>query len=101
MTFACLWSSSFTSESMTGLVPALLKIVPRLSVDSDRRLIWADTRSLPPTEISRQIITASGQYEVSNAQLGLSRVPIIAEVAARLIGLSSATTLIPDGKERE
>jgi hypothetical protein len=41
MTFACLWSSSFTSESMTSLVPALLKIVPRLSVDVERRLIWA------------------------------------------------------------
>jgi hypothetical protein len=101
MTFACLWSSSFTSESMTGLVPALLKIVPRLSVDVERRLIWADARSLPVPEITRQIVAASAQYKVSNAQLGLSSIPIVAEVAARLTGLPSATMLIPYGKERE
>ena len=101
MTFACLWSSSFTPESMTGLIPALLKVVPRLSVDVERQVIWADTRGLPTEEISRQITTVSAQYQVSNAQLGLSRTPIVAEVAARITGLPSATTLIPPGKERE
>jgi hypothetical protein len=101
MTFACLWSSSFTPESMTGLVPALLKMVPRLSVEVERRLIWGDARSLPVEEISRLIMSASIQYGVSNAQLGLSIVPIAAEVAARFSQLPPTTTLIPPGKERE
>ncbi len=101
MTFACLWSSSFTPESMTGLIPALLKVVPRLSVDVERQLIWADARSLPTGEISRQIATVSAQHQVNNAQLGLSRIPIAAEVAARITQLPLATMLIPPGKERE
>ena len=101
MTFACLWSSSFTPESMTGLIPALLKVVPRLSVDVERQLIWADARSLPTGEISRQVTTASEQHRIINAQLGLSRIPIVAEVAARITQLPSSATLIPPGKERE
>lgn len=101
MTFACLWSSSFTPESMTGLVPALLKVVPRLSVDVERRLIWADARSLPIPEISRQVIAASVQYKVSNAQLGLSSIPIVAQVAAKITQLPSATTIVAPGQERE
>jgi hypothetical protein len=101
MTFACLWSSSFTPELMTGLVPALLKAVPRLSVEVERRLIWADARNLPAEEISHQIVTASAQYGTSNAQLGLSIVPIVAEVAAKFTQLPSATTLVPPGHERE
>jgi hypothetical protein len=98
MTFICLWSSSWTPESITGLVPALLKIVPRLTLEVERRLIWADSRSLAVGEIADKLLSSLEQQGATNAHIGASIVPIIAEVAARY---PSATTIISPGRERE
>lgn len=112
MTFICLWSSSWTPESMTGLAPGLLKIVPRLSLEAERRLIWADARSLSSKETSANIATLLQQQGVTNAHIGVSIIPIAAEVAARFPDFKSpaltetdapppAATMISPGRERE
>ena len=101
MTFICLWNSSWTSESMIGLSPHLLKLVPRLSLDGERRLIWADSRSLSPREISTSMRTVLKQCQDTDAQIGVSIIPIAAEIAARHPDISSTATLVPFGDERK
>jgi len=86
---------------MIGLSPDLLKLVPRLSLDGERRLIWADSRSLSPKEVSASIQTVLNQCRNTDAQIGISIIPIAAEIAARHSGLSSPVTLIPPGDERK
>ncbi len=98
MTYVCMWSSSWTPSSITGLLPELLKIVPRLSVEVERRLIWADASSLGGGDIAQELLTASKQQGVTNTQVGVSRVPIVAEVAARSF---PATIIVLPGRERE
>lgn len=101
MTFICLWNSSWTSESMIGLSPNLLKVVPRLSLDGERRLIWADSRSLSPSEIAARLLIVLEQCRVSITKVGISIIPIVAEIAARYPALSSAITIISLGDERK
>ena len=99
MTFICLWNSSWTPESITALVPGLLKIVPRLSLEVGRRLIWADSRSLAVGEITGRLLSSlEEQQGATSAHIGASIVPIVAEVAARY---PSVTTIISPGRERE
>jgi hypothetical protein len=85
---------------MTGFLPSLLKVVPRLSVDGGRGLIWADGRSLPIGEVCALLLTSLKQQGVNNAQAGASLVPISAQVAA-LITTPSSTIIIKPGGERD
>lgn len=110
MTYVCLYSSTWTADSITGLLPRLLKIVPRLSIEVERQLIWADARSLMAKDVIIDLIAASIQQDNSIPQVGVSLVPITAEVAARFsreIALSPAaatthpTTTVLPGRERE
>lgn len=99
MTFACLWSSTWTAESMTGFSPSLLKVVPRLSVVGERRLIWADARGLPIAGVCSNLLSSLEQQGVTNAQCGASRTPIAAEIAA-LTSTTSNPIIIEPGQER-
>jgi hypothetical protein len=101
MTYICLWNSSWTSESMIGLSPSFLKVVPRLSLEGERRLIWADSRSLSPSETAASLLTVLKQCQITGAQVGVSIVPIAAEIAARHPALSSTVTIISLGDERK
>ncbi len=85
---------------MTGFLPSLLKVVPRLSVDGGRGLIWGDGRSLPIGEVCALLLTSLKQQGVNSAQAGASLVPISAQVAA-LIATPSSTIIIKPGGERE
>jgi len=100
MTFVCLWSSSWTAQSIAGVAPSLLKVVPRLSVEVERRLIWGDARSLPLRELCSNLLSTLQQQGVSNAQCGASKTPIVAEIAA-FTASPSATIIIELGQERE
>ena len=100
MTIVCLWSSTWTVESMTGISPSLLKVVPRLSVEAERRLIWADARSLPAREVCSNLISSLNHQGVTNAQCGASNAPIAAEIAA-LVATPSTSVIIETGRERE
>src|SRR6476619_6009815 len=100
MTFVCLWSSTWTAEIMTRISPSFLKVVPRVSVVAERRLIWADARSLPVTDVCSDLISSLEQQGVSNAQCGASRTPIAAEIAA-LTATTSTPVIVRLGQERE
>jgi hypothetical protein len=88
---------------MTGLSPGLLKVVPRITIEGESRLIWGDGRSLPVRETAAKIESLLQQQGDSNIQVAVSGVPIAAKVAASAqhgIG-APAITLIPLGTERE
>jgi len=85
---------------MTGLSPSLLKVVPRLSVEAERRLIWADARSLAVAQVCSYLITSLEQQGVSNVQCGASETPIAAQLAA-LVATPSTSLIIEIGRERE
>src|SRR6266536_749877 len=109
MTYICLWSSSWTPNSITSLLPKLLKIVPRLSIEVERQLIWADARSLSEEDVTADLLTATAHQGNIIVQVGLSLVQIAAQVAARYsreialqpaVGATRPTTILP-GQERE
>ena len=84
---------------MTGFLPSLLKVVPRLSVDGGRGLIWADGRSLPIAEVCALLLTSLKQQGVNNVQAGASLVPIAAQVAALITTPSSSIIIRPAGEQ--
>jgi len=100
MTFVCLWSSTWTAEIMTRISPSLLKVVPRVSVVGERRLIWADAKSLFVTDVCAHLLSSLEQQDVSNAQCGASRTPIVAEIAA-VTATTSTPVIVGLGQERE
>jgi len=100
MTFICLWNSKWTSGSVIGLSPYLLKVVPRLSLEGERGLVWADARSLSAAGIISNLLSVLEQYSVINTQVGASIIPIAAEIAARYPANSSFVTTVAVGAER-
>lgn len=105
MTFICLWSPSWSESSLIRFATSALKIAPKVAVDVGKGLIWADGRSLDSSAIARDLLTATEQYQLTKAQVAISRIPIAAELAARIAGPDlqsvSATTIVPLGGERE
>ena len=101
MTFISLWNSKWTSESVIGLSPHLLKVVPRLFLEGERGLVWADARSLSAAGIITNLLSVLEQHSVSNTQVGESIIPIAAEIAARYPANSSAITTVAVGYERQ
>src|SRR5512141_1651307 len=103
MTFICLSCSSWTADSIIGLSPSLLKIVPRVLMAGESKLVWCDGRSLPVRETTAKILSALQQYHDSKAQVAVSMVPVAAQVAAQAQqGITASTiTIIPPGTERE
>ncbi len=84
MAFICIFVHSQVSRSLEELAPSLLKVAPRLRIDSEKRQIWADGKSLAAEKLCNDLKTVLEQKNASKAQLGLSFIPIAAEVASRL-----------------
>ena len=105
MTYICLWSPDWKSWPLDRMAAAALKIVPRVAIDSGKGLIWADGKSLELTVICQDLETVIGEQTTAHIQLGVSIIPVAAEVAARYRGRSGnsipAVTKIPVGAERE
>ncbi len=106
MTFICIWSPGWAAGSeIVRLAPAVLKVVPRVSLDVGKGLIWADGRSLNSERIGSDILSLLKQQGAIKAQAGLSIVPVVAEVAARFQGddpnsVQSITSVVP-GDDRD
>ena len=79
---------------------AVLKVVPRVTVDAGRRVIWADGKSLQIQTICSQIGTELSHAGASKTPIGVSSTPIAAEIAARESPLDSLT-IVPAGQEKE
>jgi hypothetical protein len=97
MAFLCISSPEWAAGSMDRYAMAVLKVVPRVTVDAGRRLIWADGKSLQVVSICQNIGTELKHIGASNASIGVSSIPIAAEIASRAGG----TTIVPQGGEKE
>ena len=102
MTFICLWSPEWVSSPMDRLAVAVLKVTPRVAIDGKPGQIWVDGKSLQVPVICRDIKSQLRHLGASNVQVGVSAVPIAAEVAARHgSGEIESLTIVPQGRERE
>jgi len=101
MTFICIWSPDWASTPLDRMAIAILKVIPRIALDPGRGQIWADGKSLETPAICRNLTTALSQTGATKAQLGVSTIPISAELAARSTREITAITMVPQGQEKE
>jgi len=103
MTFICIWSPDWHTSPIDRAATAVLRVVPRVAADPAKGQIWADGKSLEIPIISRNLRSALRQIDAIKAQLGVSSIPISAELAARSAGTEEppAVTLVPNGREKE
>src|SRR5688500_20395767 len=99
MSFICVWAADWGSIPMERLATGVLRAAPRVSVDSGRGHIWADGKSLELQEICHKIRTALSHLDTIKVRLGVSAIPIAAELAAR-DGEGDSVIVVPEGKER-
>jgi hypothetical protein len=104
MTFICLWSPDWKSRPLDRMAAAALKIVPRVAVDSGRGLVWADGKSLEVTVICQDLETVLAEQSATRVQIGVSAVPVAADVAARFRGktgdsVPAVTKILPGGEQ--
>ena len=100
MAFICISSPDWASGPIDRYGMAVLKVVPRVTVDAGRRVIWADGKSLQIQTICSQIGTELSHAGASKTPIGVSSTPIAAEIAARESPLDSLT-IVPAGQEKE
>lgn len=62
-------------------------------------LLWSDARGLPAVRIARTVLRAARRIGIRNAAVGVSRVAIVAEIAARTG--ETPLTNVASGDERE
>ena len=105
MTYICLWSPDWKARPLDRVAAAALKVVPRVALDAGKGIIWADGKSLELTLICRDLEAVIAEQTTARIQLGVSVIPVVAEVAARYRGANEksipAVTKIPGGAERE
>lgn len=105
MTFICMWNPDWASGPLDVWAAMALKVVPRVAVDSVKGQIWGDGKSLDIDDICRNLKTVLHHADAIKMQLGVSVVPVVAEVAARFRASEDASsegiTVVPAGKERE
>jgi len=97
--FLCLWNPDWKSKPLERIATAALGIVPRVAIDSGKGIIWADGKSLDITAICSDLKSVTGDVHI-----GVSQIPIAAEMAARFREKServAAVTKVPPGRERE
>ena len=100
MAFFCISSPGWVAQPLDRYAMAVLKAAPRVAVDAGRGLIWADGKSLQIQSICRDIRTELEQAGASKTPIGISSVPVAAEIASRENELDSLT-IVPAGGERE
>ena len=100
MAFLCISSPAWVAGQIDRYAMAVLKVAPRVAVDAGRGLIWADGKSLQVQAICRDIKTELEHVGASNTPIGVSSVPVAAEIASRESSLESLT-IVPAGGERE
>ena len=104
MTFICVWRPDWSSVAIERVAIGILKVVPRIAVDAGKGQIWVDGKSLEIQTIYGNIKTVLKQQDAINAQLGVARVPVAAEVAARFRATEAtppALTVVPPGTDRQ
>jgi hypothetical protein len=100
MTFICIWTPDLANRPLEQLAPAVLKVAPRVAIDQGKGEMWVDGKSLQIDVLYSDLRTVLEHKGVTNIQIGASRIPVIAEVAARISGVSKSAFRVSDGEER-
>lgn len=81
MKILCLWSPDWRIDEafLADRFPLLMEEVPRVAVERERGIIWADVRGLPAERLAERLRKRLGE----GVRAGLSCVPIAAEGLAR------------------
>ena len=106
MNFICIWSPDWASKPIDRIAAAILKVVPRVTLDAGKGQIWADGKSLEIQIICQNIQTVLRQQDAMNARLGVATVPVAAEIAAlsqnpQAKPGSVSVVTVPPGTDRE
>jgi hypothetical protein len=98
MSFAVLWSPAWTGgvRPAPELLHALLARSPNIVATGD--LVWIDARGLAPRRLARHLLEVAREIGTGAPRLGLSRVALVAEIAARH-GTGRAITAVAPGAE--
>jgi hypothetical protein len=100
MPFLCISSADWVAQPVDRFAMAVLRVAPRVAVDAGRGLIWADGKSLQIQTLCREIKTQLEHSGASNTPIGVSIIPISAEIASRE-SPPEALTIVPTGEERQ
>jgi hypothetical protein len=99
MTYICLYSPDWISRPLERMAAAALVVVPRVSIDSGKGIIWADGKSLDIETICRDLDASLAKYGAEHVQIGVAAIPVAAEIAARNGG--NGVRLVSPGDERD
>ena len=99
MTYICICVPDHEAHPLEQLAPAILKVAPRVTLDIRKGLIWADGKSLLTDIICRDLMSVLQQLNATNATIGASMIPVVAEVASRLTAPTSKILKIEPGEE--
>jgi hypothetical protein len=101
MTFICLSNTRWKSESFDRYAVQALKVVPRVAVDAGKGIIWADGKSFDTGLLCQDLKRELEGVGASDVHIGVSSVPVSAEIASRLVSDLGAIAVVPNGRERE
>ena len=77
----------------------LLRLVPRVAVESDAKRVWADVRGLPREDIARIAALHLNERSAGPVRLGVADTPVAAGAAATMAE-SGGVTCVPYGDDR-
>lgn len=116
MTFICLWtpvavpaplaigaseSSGSAPPELAGLVPALLRVAPRVVLGANG-IVWADGRGMNAESLATELLQVFHDSGIRKVRAAMSLAPVCAEVAARYAPANAGTLIaIPPGTERD
>ena len=79
--FVCLYTPVWPDLASSSLSAELLAIVPRITIATD--LVWADARGLDAHSVALEALTRAAGCGIEGVRVGVARVAIVAELAAR------------------
>jgi protein ImuB len=92
--FMCLYAPAWPDLATSPLSAELLAIVPRITIASD--LVWADARGLNVHGVAFEALSRAAACEIADVRVGVARVAIVAEVAARTAAPLTAAIIEDD-----
>jgi protein ImuB len=92
--FMCLYAPAWPDLATSPLSAELLAIVPRITIASD--LVWADARGLNVHGVAFEALSRAAACEIADVRVGVARVAIVAELAARTAAPLTAAIIEDD-----
>jgi protein ImuB len=92
--FMCLYAPAWPDLATSPLSAELLAIVPRITIASD--LVWADARGLNVHGVAFEALSRAAACEIGDVRVGVARVAIVAELAARTAAPLTAAIIEDD-----